>query len=114
MRFSEEVNLRERIHHLIRLKATGTPCQLASRLSIPIRKLHRILNGMKDDGFPICYDRNRERYFYETEVVFEVKFQIAEEVNLQKVIGGNNFKIIDFFYGSMSNFVTGRDLLCSR
>ena len=114
MKFSEEAKLRERIHQLVRLKATGRPKQPARRLGISKRSLSRILNEMREDGFPIAYDRKRERYYYETEVVFEVKFYVAQEVETRKVVGGKFFKFFDNFFGSAPDSGAGRSFLCGR
>ncbi len=114
MKFSEEANLRERIHQLTRLKATGTPDQLARRLDMSKRNLFRTINEMRADGFPIVYDRLRERYYYEKEVVFEVKFYVAEKVEAQKITGGEFFQFFDNFFGSVPDFGSGRGFLCGR
>lgn len=114
MKFLEIASLRERIHQLVRLKATGTPDQLARRLEMPKRNLFRIINEMREDGFPIAYDRIRERYYYEKEVIFEVKFHVAEEVELRKVIGGKFSAILDNFFCSMPDFGSEERVLWRR
>jgi len=98
MKFSEEATLRERLHHLIRLKATGSPKQLARRLDMSKRNLFRLIYEMRNDGFPIAYDRIQERYYYEKEVVFEIKFQVVEQVEAQRVMGGQFFRFFDDFF----------------
>ena len=64
----------ERIDQLIRLKATGTPSQLAKRLSISERSVFNILNMMKELGAPIHYSGFRQSYYYEESVNFRFGF----------------------------------------
>jgi predicted DNA-binding transcriptional regulator YafY len=62
------------IDHLIRIKGTGTPKQLAQRLCISERTLYEILALMKDKGAPIKYCKTRQSYYYQTDGEFAVKF----------------------------------------
>ncbi|TSE05422.1 DNA-binding protein [Aquimarina algiphila] len=56
----------ERVDQLIRLEATGTPLELASRLRISRTQLHRIINIMKMLNAPIVYDDKIRSYRYKT------------------------------------------------
>ena len=114
MKFSEEAKLRERIHRLVHLKATGTPEQLANRIGVSKRNLYRIINDMREDGFPIIYDRHRERYYYEKEVVFEIKFYVAGEKEVKNVVGGKNFTSFFDFFRPVPDSGTGMGFLCGR
>lgn len=66
----------ERIDQFIRLKATGTPKDLASKLNISESVLYETLATMKKHGAPIYYDRCLGSYCYEEPCMFEFRFNI--------------------------------------
>ena len=76
MKLFESLFLLERLDQLIRLKATGTPGELASRLGISKRQILRILRHLRAEGFPIEYDRARESYFYSKPVTLQFEFAV--------------------------------------
>lgn len=65
----------ESIDRLIRIKATGSPKELADRLEISERSLYDILTLMKELGAPIRYSNDRRSYFYENEGFFSFQFK---------------------------------------
>lgn len=46
----KELERIDRLHHLIRCQATGTPDELATRLHISRRQLYNILEFLRDVG----------------------------------------------------------------
>lgn len=68
--FIEKVELINRIDQLIRMKATGTPNELASRLGVSKTKLYRILQIMRDLNAPVEYDIRTQNFKYEEDVVY--------------------------------------------
>lgn len=64
----------ERLHHLIKLKATGSPKQCARKLEISERQLYNTLNLMKELGAPVYFYLSIGSYCYEHEVEFEFGF----------------------------------------
>lgn len=74
-----------RIDHLIRIKGTGSPVQLAGKLGVSERSVYEYINLMKEFGAPIKFDAYRETYFYEKEGHFYVSFichpEIAKNIN---------------------------------
>ncbi|WP_271769249.1 hypothetical protein [Aquimarina algiphila] len=68
--FIKRVELINRIDQLIRLQATGTPVELASRLGISKNKLYRILKNMRDLNAPIDYDVTSRNFVYQEDVVY--------------------------------------------
>ena len=66
----EYVNRIERLDRLIRMKATGTPDQLAERLGMSKRSVINYLNLMKENGAPIKFSYSRQSYFYDEEGTF--------------------------------------------
>lgn len=65
----------QNLDRLIRIKATGTPQQLADKLSISERTLYETLELMKDLGAPIKYCRHSQRYYYTDEGGFDFSFR---------------------------------------
>ncbi|MEO1514740.1 MAG: HTH domain-containing protein [Bacteroidota bacterium] len=70
MKFLEQIRRLERVHDLIRRKATGSPQQLANRLDVSIRTVYEIISTMKSLGGPIYYCHNRQSYCYEYPIRF--------------------------------------------
>lgn len=64
----------ERIDQLIRLRATGTPQNLAKRLGVSKTKLYRMISMMKDMNAPVEYDEKLGSYIYEEAVGFSFGF----------------------------------------
>lgn len=63
-----------RIDHLIRIKGTGTPAQLAERLNLSERSIYDYISFLKSLGCPIRFDSYRESYYYEEEGSFVIAF----------------------------------------
>jgi predicted DNA-binding transcriptional regulator YafY len=76
MKLREYLERIERIDQLIRMKATGTPKELASRLQISESLLYLYIDFMKDLGAPIHYSKERKTYFYVYPVNFSLGFKI--------------------------------------
>lgn len=68
MTFSEQIAALERLHQLIKLKATGSPEQLADRFSVSVGTIKNLIKIFKDRDLPIRYSRSRQTYLYEQEV----------------------------------------------
>ncbi|PKQ63553.1 hypothetical protein BZG02_09280 [Labilibaculum filiforme] len=62
MNITQNKELIERVIYLAKRKATGTPMQLAERLSISERNLYRILEFLKDSEKSISYSRTLQSY----------------------------------------------------
>lgn len=77
-KLEEQINLIEQLDQLIRLKATGTPEQLANRLNISRAGLFRIMDIMKHLNAPIKFDIYLQSYVYEKNVCFRFGFYITE------------------------------------
>lgn len=60
------------VDYLIRIMATGTPKQLASKLDVSKATVYRIIALLKDMGVPIVYCRQNESYRY-TDETFSIK-----------------------------------------
>lgn len=68
--FIRKIEMINRIDQLIRLQATGTPNELASKLGISKTKLYRLLQIMRDLNAPVEYDFNNQNFIYEVDVIY--------------------------------------------
>lgn len=101
MKLFEEINLLERLDQLIRLKATGTPCQLAEKLGLSKRQVYRYIDEMKELGLNIDYCKRRGTYFYEEDAFLKFRMSIVKNGEEQKIIGGENiFTFFEDFFQS--------------
>jgi predicted DNA-binding transcriptional regulator YafY len=73
MKFIEEIELLKRLDQLIRLKATGTPTQLASRLNVSERTIFNQIDTLRILGAPIKFCKKEKCYYY----VYDVKLLFA-------------------------------------
>ena len=96
----------ERINQLIRLKATGSPSELAEKLSICERQVYRIIDDLKDSGLPIQYSKKRKTYYYTTDVFMKFEVSMIEGEERKKIIGGEE-KIFNF-----NDIFSQTDILC--
>lgn len=87
MNLLKQINRIERIDQLIRMKATGTPQELAKRLSISRSTLYNILEFMKSQGGKVYYCQTKQSFCYEKEVHFYFGFS-PEKIKLKRVVGG--------------------------
>ena len=108
----DQIKLIERLDQLIRLKATGTPKDLAKKLNLSRRQVYRIVEEMKNMGFPIAYSRSRKTFYYEMKVRFTFEVCAMEEKEIKTTAGGK--KITDFLkiFLSVPDFGTERGFLC--
>ncbi len=96
-KLEEQINLIEQLDQLIRLKATGSPEQLANRLNISRAGLFRLMDIMKHLNAPIKFDIYLQSYVYEKNVCFKFGFYTTEldTVKAKEINGGfNNIKIL--------------------
>lgn len=70
-RYFERIKM---LDYLIKIKATGSPTQLARRLAISESTLYEYLACMKRHGAPISYCKHRCSYYYEEEGCFNLDF----------------------------------------
>ena len=94
MTFFEHFEALERLHSLIKRKATGTPEHLAELFKVSVSTIKNLLRDLKDKNLPVCYCRERETYYYEydVDVIF---FKIVSKEEQNKITGGIN--IFNYF-----------------
>jgi DNA-binding IclR family transcriptional regulator len=64
----------ERLHALIKIKATGPPAILAHKLGISESTLYEYLQTLKAHGAPLKYCKTRRSYYYESTGEFHFRF----------------------------------------
>jgi len=83
MKLFEYLFLLERLDKLIRLKATGSPSELANQLGLSRRQTLRILRQLREEGFPIEFDHDRQSYIYTESVSVQFKLVVGGEYVLK-------------------------------
>ena len=91
MKLLETLERIERVDQLIRLKATGDPRNLAEKIKISERSIHRLIEMMKGMGAPIYYCIYRRSYCYEEDVVFQFGFYLKNDGKSKKAVGGRRY-----------------------
>lgn len=78
-----------RLHQLIKRKATGTPETLAEKLNLSVSRVHQIIEELKIMEVPIAYSRTMKSYYYTDayEVVIDVQLKPLNEHEYQQVGG---------------------------
>ena len=75
MKFLEEIERLKRLDRLIRMKTTGTPAQLASRLHVSERTVYNEIDTLRLLGAPINFSKVYNSYCY----AYPVKLQLGVE-----------------------------------
>ena len=92
----EKLRQLERLDQLIRMKATGSPEQLSTRLNISKRQLYRLIGDLRNMGFPIEYCKTRQSYYYKGKVSLSFQLMINVDCFL-KIKGGWGWRKRRFF-----------------
>jgi hypothetical protein len=86
MKFLDQIQLLERLDQLIRLKATGSPKDLAEKLEVSERSVYNFMEVMRCLGANIKFCSYRNSYYYKDKFLF--KFVLCSEQNPDKILGG--------------------------
>lgn len=62
MTYFEYAKKLDTIKQLVSLKQAGTPYKLSKKLNVSQRTVLRMVQHLKDDGYPITFNRFRESY----------------------------------------------------
>jgi hypothetical protein len=92
MHIFEELFLLQRIDNLIRTRATGAPKILAQRLEVSECSVYRLIERLRDEGFPIRYDKKGQSYYYSKPVTWHAEFVVGDDKLLSIKGGKNNFQ----------------------
>lgn len=77
MKSIKHIEKLKRMHNLISQECTGTPSELADRLTISDRTVYYLLEQLRDYEAQIGYDRSRKTYYYKEDFILEVNFSIC-------------------------------------
>jgi len=83
----------DRMHNLIRRKATGTPDELARRIGLSKSRLYQILSYLREEMHaPIIYNRYNCSYEYEFNTNFNLEFDRDRlyQSEMESAFGGAN------------------------
>jgi hypothetical protein len=109
MTFFERLFKLEQLDQLIRLKATGSPRELARKLKISERSVYDLLTILKTAGASINYNIDRGSYEYETEIKFCFRL-VLPTLESKKIQGGENNLHI---FSPLQNFCSNTPHLCN-
>lgn len=80
----------QHLDYLIRNRATGSPDELARRLGVCRRKALRLIAQLRDQGFPVAFDKADATYYYTEPVVVRFEVLVGKEA-LVKIHGGTKY-----------------------
>ena len=66
----------ERLHLLIKRKATGTPKELANRLEVSEASVYEYIKTLKEMGAPVAYDIYRKSYVYDRPCSLSLRYNV--------------------------------------
>lgn len=91
MKLLEQIERINRLHELIRYRRTGTPQELAKRLSLSTSMVYKLMEELKMREAPIEYSRQLGTYYYTS--AFQMKiymdFRPLEEEEERSFTGGS-------------------------
>jgi biotin operon repressor len=82
-----------RLHHLIKIKGTGSPEVLAQKLSCSERTARQKIEHLKEAGLPIAYCKQRQTYYYTEEVNISVTLVLGEK-EMHRIVGGKSNAVL--------------------
>jgi predicted DNA-binding transcriptional regulator YafY len=74
-------NRLDQLHGLIRKKATGSPQDLARKLSVSQRTVFAYISILKGQGACIKFSKYRQSYYYETDGIFDFTFKAYQKTS---------------------------------
>jgi predicted DNA-binding transcriptional regulator YafY len=69
------INRLKKIDQLIKLKATGSPKQLAEKLEITERQVYNYLDNLKELGADIKFDKLKNSYTYTSDIELVIAYK---------------------------------------
>lgn len=76
-----------KLHGMIKLESTGSPKEMARRMSVSERQLYHLLEQLREMEAPIRYNRRVNTYYYAEE------FDLLVNVSVQVIQGGQTTSI---------------------
>jgi len=87
MKLIENAALVDRMICLIKRKATGDADEFASKLDMSKRSVQRLIQEMKEEGYPIAYCKTSNSYILTEAVNYEFRVTVGDR-DLLKIKGG--------------------------
>ena len=87
MNIIDETKFLDRVVSLIKRKSTGNVEEFASKLDMSVRSLQRLIQKMKEEGFPIAFCKYSNSYYFTRQVTYEFRITVGND-DLLKVRGG--------------------------
>lgn len=110
MKFDKQMDAIDRLHNLIKRKATGTPEQLSEKFEVSVGTIKNWINILKDRNLPVKYCRDKQTYYYEYEVELRIFWVKAVEDSKNIRGGENNYN----FFSPSQNFCLDPYDICNR
>lgn len=92
MKLFEQIDRLNRLHHLIKMKATGSPEELAIRLKLSVSMVYKLLEELKLQGAPITYSKTQRSYFYSKpfSMLIDVQWNVLVDEECVQIAAGEN------------------------
>jgi len=87
MKLIENAALVDRVICLIKRKATGDVSEFATKLNMSKRSVQRLIQEMKDEGYPIAFCKSSNSYVLTEAVTYEFRVTVGDQ-DLMKITGG--------------------------
>ena len=87
MKLIENAALVDRVICLIKRKATGDAVTFASKLEMSKRSVQRLIQEMKEEGYPIDFCKHSNSYILTKPVTYEFRITVGSQ-DLMKIRGG--------------------------
>ena len=85
MNLIEQIHRIERLDQLIRLKATGSPAELAAKLAISNRQLFNLLSLLRNEfNAPVKYDNECNSYIYSEPGNININYRFNRKNEMNK------------------------------
>ncbi len=99
----QQIELIRRFDQLLRFKSTGSPHELARKLSISEASLYRLIDTFREMGAHIEFNLDCQSYIYSDEVNFECGFFLKELSNQERGLTNGGFRNLSFLCSFESN-----------
>ena len=88
MKLIENAAFVDRVICLIKRSATGDAATLASKLNMSKRSVQRLIQEMREEGYPIEYCKHSNSYILRESVSYEFRITVGNQ-DLLKIKGGS-------------------------
>jgi DNA-binding IclR family transcriptional regulator len=92
MKLIENAELVDRVICLIKRSATGDAATLAAKLGMSKRSLQRLIQEMREEGYPIEYCKHSNSYILKEPVTYEFRITVGNQ-DLLKIKGGYKYSL---------------------